>query len=153
LINIPFDIEDTAVLLLGGTPVIEHDATRITWVDDGYYRVRITGKNGYRQEVDFRIRERDAKLPPSRQDLRLWRSEIYDPKGKTQWRVSYDDYRPVPLGTLQIAMPFEVRVEQPREGSDTLIRFKQIDFSAGAPPEAFVQVPAPGLEQEVLTCD
>jgi hypothetical protein len=50
-------------------------------------------------------------------------------------------------------MPFQVRVEQPRAGSDTLIRFKEIDFSAGAPPEAFVQVPAPGLVQEVLTCD
>lgn len=153
LLNIPLNVEETTLLLLGGTPVLAQQHARIDWNTDGFYRLHITGTDGRSQEVDFGISEHDAKLPWARQQLRLLRSEIYDTHGNTQWRVSYDEYRLVRLGTLRVAMPFLVRVEQPKIGADTLIRFKQMNLEATVPPEAFMQVPLPGMQQEDANCD
>ena len=153
LLNIPLNVEETTLLLLGGTPVLAQQRARIDWNSDGFYRLHITGRDGRRQEVDFGISEHDAKLPKARQQLRLLRSEIYDARGDTQWRVSYGEYRPLQLGTLRVAMPFLVRVEQPKIGADTLIRFKQMNLEATVPQDAFMQVPLPGMHQEDANCD
>jgi outer membrane lipoprotein-sorting protein len=151
-LNVPLTIEQTTRMLLGGTPLIAHEQSRIDWNDDGFYRVVLRG-GGQRQEIDLGIREGDAELPPERQELQLLRSEIYDAKGRTDWRATYGDYRRLPMDSYRVPMPFEVRVEQPRAGTDTLIRFKEIALNAQIPPEAFVQVPLPGMQEEVASCD
>jgi outer membrane lipoprotein-sorting protein len=151
-LNVPLTIEQTTQLLLGGTPMIAHSQASIGWNDDGFYRVVLRG-GGLRQEIDLGIRERDAELPPERQELQLLRSEIYDAKGQTDWRAIYGDYRSLPIDSERVPMPFEVRVEQPRAGTDTLIRFKEIALNAQIPPAAFVQAPLPGMEQETASCD
>src|SRR5262249_21381322 len=138
---------------LGGTPVIEHTQQQIEWNSGGFYRIALRGADGSRQEVDYGIPERDAKLPPSRQELRLLRSEIFTPDGKSRLPARYDDYRMLPFGTAHMAMPFEVRVEQPRAGTDTLIRFKEITLNAEVPASAFAQEPMPGMQQEEASCD
>jgi hypothetical protein len=153
LLNIPLSVEQTTLLLLGGTPVIEHERATIVWMDTGFYRIVLRARDGSRQEVDLGLAEGDAKAPPARQRLRLLRSEIYDRHGRDALRLRYADYRPLPSGSSRIAMPFSVRVEQPQAGSDTLIRFKQIELDAQPPPAAFVQVPLPGMQQEVASCD
>ena len=109
----PLTIEQTTRLLLGGTPLIAHEQSSIVWHDDGFYRVVLRG-GGQRQEIDLGIGERDAELPPERQQLQLLRSEIYDAKGHTDWRATYGDYRRLPMDSYRVPMPFEVRVEQPR---------------------------------------
>jgi hypothetical protein len=57
------------------------------------------------------------------------------------------------MDSYRVAMPFEVRVEQPRAGTDTLIRFKEIALNVAIPPEAFAQAPLPGMQEEVASCD
>jgi len=151
-LNVPLTIEQTTRLLLGGTPLIEHAQSTIAWHEDGFYRVVLRG-GGQRQEVDLGIREGDVQLPPERQELQLLRSEIYDAQGRTDWRATYGDYRRLPMESYRVPMPFEVRVEQPRAGTDTLIRFKEIALNAAIPPEAFGQVPLPGMQEEVASCD
>jgi hypothetical protein len=153
MLNMPLRVDQTIALLLGGTPVIEHDQAEIAWNDDGFYRVKLRGRDGGRQEIDFGIPQRDTQFPPNRQELRLLRSEIYDRAGKSQLRAVYDDYRPVAYGTYHIAMPYEVRVEQPQAGGDTLIRFKQIELNVQVPEGAFAQEPPPGTTQEEASCD
>ena len=152
MLNVPLSVQQTTQLLLGGTPVIEHDRSTIRWHDDGFYRIELASAED-RQEVDLGIGESDADHPPERQELRLLRSEIYDARGKTRWRASYGDYQRVQFGTYRIAMPYEVRVEQPGAGNDTLIRFKQIALNVDIPDDAFVQSPLPGMAEEVLSCD
>jgi outer membrane lipoprotein-sorting protein len=152
-LNVPLTIEQTTQLLLGGTPVIAHTRSSIAWNDEGFYRVVLHGAAGDRQEVDLGIREHDAELPPGSQELRLLRSELYDAKGKTDWRATYGEYQRLPLESYRVPMPFEVRVEQPRAGTDTLIRFKDIALNAQIPPEAFAQAPLPGMQEEVASCD
>jgi outer membrane lipoprotein-sorting protein len=152
-LNLPLSIEQTTQLLLGGTPVIVHGSARIAWHDDGFYRVVLQGA-GRKQEIDLGIRERDADLPPERQELLLVRSEIYDQRGHSEWRATYGDYQRLLLGgAYRVPMPFEVRVEQPRTGTDTLIRFKQIALNAQVPEQAFVQTPLPGMQEEEASCD
>ena len=151
-LNVPLTIEQTTRLLLGGTPVIAHDQASIDWDDDGFYRVELQGR-GQRQEIDLGISEQHAKLPPERQELLLLRSEIYDARGRTDWRATYGDYQRLPLESYKVPMPFEVRVEQPRAGSDTLIRFKEITLNVEIPAEAFAQTPLPGMQHEEATCD
>lgn len=152
LLNLPFDVEQTTQLLLGGTPIIEHDSASIEWHGDGFYRISLRGR-GQRQEVDLGITERGAELPPERQELRLLRSEIYDEQDRTDWRATYGEYQPLDLEGERVPMPFEVRVEQPRAEIDTLIRFKEIALNVEVPPEAFTQAPLPGMQLEVADCD
>ena len=147
MLNLPLSVDQTTALLLGGTPVIEHDA-RADRLERATASTasRCARRDGRRQEVDFGISERDAELPPSRQELRLLRSEIYDRAGKSSLRATYDDYRMrVGSARYRIAMPFEVRVEQPQPASDTLIRFKQIALNVDVPAEAFAQEAPPGM--------
>lgn len=153
LLNVPLSVEQTTLLLLGGTPVIAHDRAQLRWVDDGFYRITLDVKSGARQEIDFGIDPRDVGAPPERQRLRLRRSEIYDPGNKTRWRAKYDDFKELALGAEPIAMPFEVHIEQPQLDRDTLIRFKQINLNADVPADAFRQTPRPGLPVEVAHCD
>jgi hypothetical protein len=150
-LNIALSVDQTTLLLLGGTPVIVHEAASIVWNEDGFYRVSLRAPGGARQEVDLGID--DANAPRARQALRLLRSEIYDSRGHSQLRLSYDDYRSLPLGTFRVAMPFVVRVEQPTVGADTRIRFKQIALDGDVPAEAFEQVPLPGMQEEDASCD
>jgi hypothetical protein len=153
LLNLPLSVDQTTQLLLGGTPVIEHTQATVEWNDEGFYRIALTGADGSRQEVDYAIPESDTKLPPEQQGLRLIRSEIYTPDHKSRFRATYEDYRMLALGNTRIAMPFQVHVEQPHAGTDTLIRFKEITLNAEVPPNAFAQEPIPGMEQEEATCD
>jgi len=153
LLNIPLTVEQTTELLLGGTPVLPGSRAAIGWHPDGYYHVKLRAPDGLRQEVDLGIGERDQDNPPARQQLRLLRSEAYDARGETLWRITYDDYRPVIRGTYRVPMPFLVRVEQPSEGRDTLIRFKEITLEPSVPGSAFVQVPPPGLAIEEASCE
>jgi outer membrane lipoprotein-sorting protein len=152
LINVPLSVEQTTLLLLGGTPVIEHTRQSIRWHDDGFYRIELASDSA-RQEVDLGISEHDAELPPERQELLLLRSEIYDAKGRTEWRASYADYQRLAVGSYRVPMPFEVHIEQPRAGADTLIRFKDIALNVEIQDDAFMQVAPPGMTEEALTCD
>jgi outer membrane lipoprotein-sorting protein len=151
-LNMPLTVEQTTRMLLGGTPMIAHDSQAIAWHDEGFYRVTLRGSSG-KQEIDLGIREEDAGLPPERQELLLLRSEIYDAKGHTDWRATYGDYKRLAFQGHHTPVPFEVRVEQPRAGTDTLIKFKDIALNAAVPPEAFTQAPLPGMQQEAATCE
>ena len=153
LLNVPLTVEQTTELLLGGTPVLPGARAAIGWHPDGYYHVRLRTDSGARQELDYTISEHDRELPPSRQSLQLRRSEVYDTKGRTVWRMTYDDYRQVRRGTYTVGMPFEVRVEQPAAGRDTLIRFKEITLDPAIPGNAFEQTPRGGMEIEEAACE
>ena len=153
LLNVAMTVEQTTELLLGGTPVLPNARAAIGWHPDGYYHVRLRTDAGERQELDFAIGEHDRDLPPARQTLQLRRSEVYDAKGRTVWRMTYDDYRPVLRGTYHVAMPFLVQVEQPQAGRDTLIRFKEITLDPGIPVGAFEQAPRGGMTVEEAVCE
>jgi len=152
LLGIPMSVQDTTVLLLGGSSMIEHTEAEMEWVD-GYYRVRLRAADGRRQVVDLALADADMAAPPDKQRLRLVRSEIFDAQGRSTWRTRYDDYRVLPMGDYGIAMPFEVRVEQPSTGTDTLIKFQEIQFDPEVATEAFTQQPRPGMTQEEALCD
>jgi hypothetical protein len=153
LLNLPLTVAQTTELLLGGTPVLEGARSEIAWHAEGFYRVTLRDAHGRRQEVDLGISEKDAALPRSRQRLLLRRSEVYDARGRTLQRLTYDEYQNLPLGTFKLAVPFVVRVEQPLAGRDTLIRFKQIALDPSVTEAVFHQVPSPGMRVEVSACE
>jgi len=153
LLNMPLTVGQTTELLLGGTPLLSHARAAIGWHPDGYYLVKVRNDEGMRQEIELGIGEHDADVPKTRQSLRLLRSEVYDARGRTVWRITYDDYRNTERGTYRVPMPFYVRVEQPSAGRDTVIRFKDIALDPKIPAGVFVQMPKPGLTLEEASCD
>lgn len=153
LLNVPLSVEQTTELLLGGTPVLPGSMASIGWHPDGYYHVRLRAPDGKRQEVDLGIGEGDSDKPQSRQRLRLLRSEVFDAKGNTIWRLTYDDYRGIARGSYRVSMPYLVRVEQPASGRDTLIRFKDIVLDPEVPVSVFEQQPRPGMDVEEASCE
>jgi hypothetical protein len=153
LLNVPLTVEQTTLLLLGGTPVIGHDRARIAWNDAGFYRLELEGAGRGRQQIDLAVDERDKDAAPDRQRLRLRRSEIFGVDGKSRWRASYDDFKDQALGGASVSMPFEVRIEQPQLGRDTLIRFKQISMNVDLPADAFMQTARAGQSAEEASCD
>jgi outer membrane lipoprotein-sorting protein len=153
LLNVPLTVEQTTLLLLGGTPLIGHDSIRIGWHDDGFYRAVLESPSQGRQQIDLAVDERDQQAPPERQRLRLAKSEIFDVAGKSRWRATYDDYRDLALGGGRVTMPFQVRVEQPELDRDSLIKFKSIALNAAIPSDAFVQTARAGQTEEMASCD
>ncbi|HJL16191.1 MAG TPA: DUF4292 domain-containing protein [Sandaracinaceae bacterium LLY-WYZ-13_1] len=158
LLGLRFSGDEVTRLLLGDTPLIEHEERDIH-CEDGAYRVTLHGVDGRRQELVLEVRERDLRAAPEAQRMRLRRSEVFAPGGATEWRVTYDDYRFVedPLDDQRprrgVVMPFSVRFEDPRRDQDTLVRFQEVDLNVEVPPGTFQQRPRPGLTIEEVTCD
>ena len=154
LLNLPLRVDQTTQLLLGGTPVIEHTQQQIGWNSDGFYRIALAAPTAAARRSITRIpetRRQVAALATGAAPVPL--RNLTRPIDKSRFRASYDDYRVLPFGTARIAMPFEVRVEQPHAGTDTLIRFKEITLNAEVPANAFVQEPLPGMQQDEASCD
>jgi hypothetical protein len=153
LLGLHLSAADTAALLLGQSPVLEEAKASMTCTGDGFYRLDLRAADGRRQQVDLGVNDSDLKAPPAKQRLRLLRSELYGRRGKTLWRVTYDDYRIIPVGTKGVAMPFEVRVEQPAIGTDTLVRFRRVDANPEIASTVFLQQARPGVPVEQIACD
>ncbi len=153
LLGIPLSAHDTTAFLLGRTPVIDTAESTITCIGDATYQIVLRAADGRRQEIELQVREADLNAPLLEQRLRLLRSELFDARDRTVWRATYDDYRVLPVGAMGVAVPFWVRIEQPRLGSDTLVRFEEITVNPEIPNEVFEQTPRPGIKQEHVECD
>jgi hypothetical protein len=158
LLGLRFGAEEVTRFLLGESPLIEA-GRRTLRCDGGSYVVTLHGADGGRQELVLAVRGLDVEAPPEGQQLRLTRSEAFDPAGGTLWRVTYGDYRFVPdpadhaSPQRGIMMPFTLRFEDPRRGTDTLVRFTSVDLNIEVPAGAFEQTPRPGLSVEHVGCD
>jgi len=155
LLGIRMTGSEVARLLLGDSPRIA-DTRQTVECTGGAYRVELQGIDGSRQELRFSVPAEDRELPPGAQRLLLRRSEVRGPDGEAQWRVTYDDYRPVADSAdpdRHIAMPFRVQFFDLQRDTDTLVRFQSIDLNVEVPPEAFVQEPRPGLPVEIVACE
>jgi hypothetical protein len=153
LLGVALTAEETTAILLGGTPLIGAPGEAIEWNEGGFYRVTLRAADGTRQEIDVEVRPEDRGRPRAEQRLRLLRSELYDPKGRSQWRFSYEDYQPVGDAARKIEMAYRVRVEQPQQGNDTLIRFKELRLDPEIPEGAFTQQPRAGMRLEPSQCE
>lgn len=152
LLNVSLTAEQTVLLLLGGTPVIEHVKASVEWDGDGFYRFVLHAADGQRQEVDLAIPEADHDVPVERQHLILKRSELFDAKGRSVWRALYDDYKSLGTGGIKTDLPFSVDVTQETAGTETRIRFKEVTVDTELPGDAFAQMPAPGMTIEEAIC-
>jgi hypothetical protein len=152
LLNVSLSAEQTVLLLLGGTPVIEHVKSSVAWDSEGFYRFVLHAADGQRQEVDLEVPEAHLQLPTERQRLVLRRSELFDARGRSVWRALYDDYRSLSTGGVRTDLPYSVDVTQETAGTETRIRFKDVAVDTGLPGDAFVQMPAPGMTIEEATC-
>jgi hypothetical protein len=158
LLGIPMSGAEVTLLLLGDTPRIAAARREIECTGDGTYLVTLHGAEGRRQEIELDVRDWDReRAPPMEQRLRLVRSEVFTPEGRTEWRATMDDHRvivdPESEDGMGVAMPFEVRFEHPRENADTTVRFEDIDLNVTVPEAAFVQRARPGIAVEHVTCD
>jgi hypothetical protein len=145
LLNVSLSAEQTVLLLLGGTPVLEHTKSSVDWDSEGFYRFVLHAADGQRQEADL-------ELPTERQRLTLLRSELFDSRGRSVWRATYDDYRPLGTGGVTTELPFSVDVVQETAGTETRIRFKEVTVDTELPGDAFTQMPAPGMTIEEAVC-
>jgi hypothetical protein len=153
LLNVSLTAEQTVLLLLGGTPVIAHERSAVTWDDEGFYRMVLTAKDGQRQEVDLGVPQADLKKPPERQRLVLLRSELFDARGRSAWRATYDDYKRLTTRGISTDLPYVVHIVQETAGTETRIRFKDVAIDVELPGDAFVQAPLPGMVVEEGLCD
>lgn len=158
LLGIRFGGEEVTRFLLGETPRIQAESQDIR-CEGGTYVVTLHAADGRRQELALEVRSADVDRPPEDQQLRLVRSEVFAPDGTTEWRVTYGDYAFVEDPTDDrsprrgVMLPFTLRFEDPRRGTDTLLRFEDIDLNVEPPPGAFQQQPRPGLTIEEVACD
>ncbi|MDH5673970.1 MAG: DUF4292 domain-containing protein [Myxococcales bacterium] len=152
MLGVPLSVQEATELLLGGSAAMEHARAELRWHDEGFYRVELLAKDGRSQQIDLGVHDADLELPADRQRLRLLASRVRDARGTTIWSARYDDYRMLE-GEVAVEMPFEVQIEQPGRGSDTLIRFKEVALDADVPDAAFTQQAAPGMVVEEAACD
>jgi len=153
LLGVPLSAQETARFLLGGTPVLEHSAAKLSLTDDGHYLLQLEAAAGARQELELSVYPADAAVPPAQQRLALVRSELWGERGVHVWRVSYAELSPIQLNGRELLVPMRVRIEQSAQGSDTLVLFKTIAENPRIPDDAFSQTPRPGMQEEAAPCD
>lgn len=154
LMGVAMTADQLSLLLLAQVPQIDANSARLACTGDGYYRIKRFGVDGSRQEIDLEVREADEESPLAQQRLRLARVEFYDARGETEWRVTYKDYKVIrgPHETQGVAMPFSVRLQDPKRGGDTLVSFKEIAINIDVPEQVFVQSPPPGMRVRPAVC-
>lgn len=159
LVGIPLPADALVRILFGETPDIVPIEESIVCSRDGTYRITRRNERGFRQELEFAIRDADRRAPPREQRMRLVRSELHNPLGGLEWRATYEDYRVVSdprseaRPKMGVAMPFRVIFEDPRNRSEVRVRFRTIDLNVSVPDTAFSQSPPPGITVEEVTCD
>lgn len=153
LLGVPLSAEETARFLLGGTPLIAHSESALVLNDAGHYQLTLKGQSGAKQELELAVYPGDEALQPDQQRLKLVRSELWDAKGGSVWRVSYSDHEAIQLEGRQLQVPKRVHIEQPSHSADTLVTFKSIAANPTIPAEAFTQSARPGMQEEEATCD
>jgi len=150
MIGVALAAEEVVSVLFGDTPRLPDPAPVMQCSQNGGYRIDLKNPQGERQEIELAVHEDDFEKPPAEQRLRLVRSELFDPKNKPIWRVSYDEHRSVQGG---LVLPFRVHVEDLKRHADALLRFEKIDVNVKIPPGAFSQAPRAGLRIEDVTCE
>jgi outer membrane lipoprotein-sorting protein len=153
LLGVPLSAEETARFLLGGTPVLSYTNAALVPRDDGHYLLALTDATGAKQQLELSVYPGDEAAAADKQRLALVRSELWDPSGKSVWRVTYSDHEATQLGGRQLLVPMRVRIEQPAQSADTLVHFKSVTANPKIPAEAFTQSTRPGLAEEEATCD
>ena len=159
LLGIYMSGTEVARFLLGDTPLIDATERAIVCSGDGTYVVTLRDRGQQRQEIELDVRDVDRSAPPEQQRLRLLRSELFTPEGRTVWRATFDDYRVIPDPDsdedppMGVAMPFKIRFEHPDEDADTVLRFESVAINVAIPDGAFQQAPRPGLPPELVVCD
>ena len=151
LLGVELEGSEVARFLMGDTPRLPDAEAELVCEGEGY-RVTLTAADGRRQELVFFVPRSDAEVPPAEQHLRLRRSELFDAEGESTWRVTYDDYRPVP-GTEGVQLPFVVQFVDRRNDADTLVRFQDIATNVEVPEGAFEQSPPGGMTPEYVSCE
>ena len=152
LLGVPLSAQETARFLLGGTPLLEHAQAKLTQTKEGHYLLALQAE-GARQELELSVYPQDLAVAPAQQRLALVRSELWGERGVHVWRVSYADLSPLRLNGRELLVPMRVRIEQPAQGSDTLVQFKTIAENPRIPDDAFVQSPRPGMQEEAAPCE
>lgn len=153
LLRMPMEGSQVVEFLLGGSALIDAQRRTIAWDEDGFYRIVLYAADGHRQELDVKLREADLEAALDAQRFTLLRSELLSPKGKSRWRVTYDDYQRVKHAGKTILWPFRVHVVQKASDMDTLIRFKEVTVNPSIPEGVFDQQPVGGLVREEAPCD
>lgn len=153
LLGVPLSAEETARFLLGATPLIAHTQSALVLNDAGHYQLTLQGTAGAKQELELAVYPGDEGLPPEQQRLKLVRSELWDARGQSVWRVGYAGHEAIELEGRQLQVPKRVHIEQPARGADTLVSFKTITANPTIPAEAFTQSARPGMQEEEAFCD
>ncbi len=147
LLGIEVDAHNVLRLLTGDTPMIEASDQHME-CRDGNYVVSLVAEDRSTQEIQFSIDDGDRDEIPINQGLTLRRSRVWSPDGKLQWEATYDDYTIVDGQSF----PTNIRFVDRLHGADTQVRVKSISLNPDVPPDAFQQLPRPGMAVEVATC-
>lgn len=155
LIGMNLGAEELGKLLFAEVPEIPAVRSSMLCTDDGYYRVQRYSKEGFRQEIDFDVRDSDRDKPIEAQRLRLMRVELYDPQGKREYKVLYDEYKvlALPRQHMGVAMPHRVEFFDGKRGSEVLLKFKKIDLNVPIEAATFSQQPQPGMRLKEELCE
>lgn len=149
LVGVALSSAEVASVLLGEAPLIASEQQTLTCGGDAQYVLERRAKDGAREELALSVPKDDLGKPPSQQRLYLSSATLWDPDGNRLYRVRYEDYRPV----QRTELPHTVRIEDFANGSDALLRLKDVAVDVRVPPDAFVQTPRAGLKVEEVACD
>jgi hypothetical protein len=140
LLRIPMEGRDVAAILLGGTPLIEHDSADLSWDDDGYYRLQLRrSRDGVRQKIE---------IAPERSRLDVLASEVRDRRGVV-WRVEFEDLTRVG----GVPFPKKIHFVNSREDADVMVRYDQIELNPTLPEDAWTLTRPTGMPVRRLDCD
>jgi hypothetical protein len=138
LLQIPMEGRDVAAILLGGTPIIAHDRSRLEWDDDGFYALTLE-RGAVRQRIE---------IAPDRRRLDVLRSVVRDDRGVV-WELEHEDHARI----SGVPFPKKIHFVNAREDADVLVQYQDVDLNPELPPDAWSVAAPEGMPQRRVQCD
>ena len=136
IIPIPMDVEDVIDIMTGRVPLCGDDKA-VVYREGGFIVLNeICAESGWRRKIRFE----PERLDPA--DMRIRSSE-----GDIRTLVTWDAYKEYD----GIRMPTKIRVEVPKQKTELIIRFDELEVNKPLDPDQFQLILPPGSEIRPLS--
>jgi hypothetical protein len=170
--QVPVPAHALVSLLRGEAPVLVHtkEQAKLTWDDEGFYRLLIDSKHSAQEEIHLEVHPDDFDKPYKEQRVRVRRVrvaqggfDIYDAYlddfTKTKTAPPREDEEgledPIPPSgpPCSAEYPKEIRFKVPNTRDDVLFTYKDARWNPPLLGETFTQPVPGGMRRQFVTCE
>lgn len=171
LTQVPVPGHALVSLLRGQAPVLAHDPQQatISWDDDGFYRLLLSGRHDATEEIHIGVRPDDWEKPWAEQRVRVLDVRV-NQRGVDLYQAEMDRHEPARTappredpdgidptiapsgGACDAELPRSIRMRVPNTQQDVIFQYKEAKWNPPIIQGAFRLVEPGGVRKQFVDC-